>query len=190
MPQPHINKCHRTPSSPGSSVSIYLPRSIYMLLLHETVSSNARPLQRKHGQLMLLDPCVRGDQKDHTQSDTQKSAHKKRRILGPAPSTKGATHWNPPRAERASTKQVTQFHAVKTQLRGQKHGGQALTAESVAMLRQLDRAACVNCGGIRQDVPITDSDAQLLGELQRASATNGHSAMYCIAVHHGMGRKP
>ena len=27
----------------------------------------------------------------------------------------------------------------------QKHGGQTLTAESIAQLRQLDRAACVIC---------------------------------------------
>ena len=31
----------------------------------------------------------------------------------------------------------------------QKHGGQPLTQESVAQLRQLDRAACVICGTIR-----------------------------------------
>ena len=36
-----IMKCHRAPSSPGSSVSIYLLRSTRKLSLHETVSSSA-----------------------------------------------------------------------------------------------------------------------------------------------------
>ena len=47
-----------------------------------------------------------------------------------------------PPSHKASTDQVSMQHM------GQKHGGQQLLPESVAQLRQLDRAACAVCGTI------------------------------------------
>ena len=64
---PLIRKCHRTPSSPGSSASICLPRSTHILLLHKIVSSSAGPLQRKTWTAdFARPPCARGPGGPHS----------------------------------------------------------------------------------------------------------------------------
>ena len=67
----------------------------------------------------------------------------------------------------------------------QKHGGQRLLPESVAQLRNLDRAACIlddsplpNCP-IR-DIVLTERDKQLLAKFR-----DGSPALHCLSLCHG-----
>ena len=90
-----------------------------MLLFHKIARSSARLLKHRHGLLTLLAPCTRPRVQILQLEDL--------------PTAQPI----PPVGAPPSMPKTTQG------LQRQKHEGQALTSESIAQLRQLDRAACV-----------------------------------------------
>ena len=86
IPQPLIEKCPRVLSSPGSSVSISLPRSTHMLLLPKNYQLKCENFSAQTR--TLLDSRARRNQKGHTQVDTRKRAWDRRKTQD-QPITKG-----------------------------------------------------------------------------------------------------